>query len=272
LEFTCQYCFEEYDRPECVFGTLGVVNGRRARNTEWNCDCSWEHKYCSHEHYIASKSRRCVVCGESFLGGGAASSMCSPECSRKRLGQLRANNPEQNSAACDVCGKSFIKGNRQQKRCSVECRKKYQEEYKEERGRVNGASKSKTSATCKVCGEVFVKNCDNHKICSDACRKTLKEVTHFDVFKRDGFRCQYCGKIPADGVRLVVDHIYPTSLGGEGDYHNLITACEDCNGCKSNKLLPLQLTFEFWSASDGSFSYSAAKEYWERDANSRRNR
>ena len=50
----------------------------------------------------------------------------------------------------------------------------------------------------------------------------------FNVFKRDGFRCQYCGRAAPD-VILHVDHIVPVAAGGGNDELNLITACQDCN-------------------------------------------
>lgn len=35
----------------------------------------------------------------------------------------------------------------------------------------------------------------------------------FDVFQRDGFRCRYCGRTPADGVALEADHVIPRLQG-----------------------------------------------------------
>lgn len=56
----------------------------------------------------------------------------------------------------------------------------------------------------------------------------VPKKTRFEVFKRDGFRCGYCGKTPP-AVTLEVDHIEPVANGGEDDLYNLITACFDCN-------------------------------------------
>jgi hypothetical protein len=55
----------------------------------------------------------------------------------------------------------------------------------------------------------------------------------FEIFKRDGFTCQYCGRTPPDVV-LNCDHVTPVSKGGTDDQENLITACFDCNSGKSN--------------------------------------
>jgi len=67
-------------------------------------------------------------------------------------------------------------------------------------------------------------------------RKAISKKTRFEVFKRDSFKCQYCGKC-APEVVLNVDHIHPVSQGGEDDMMNYITACFDCNSGKSDRLL-----------------------------------
>ncbi|MCB2112324.1 MAG: HNH endonuclease [Parvularculaceae bacterium] len=64
-------------------------------------------------------------------------------------------------------------------------------------------------------------------------RSSLSKKLRFEVFKRDKFTCQYCGK-SAPNVVLHVDHIKPVSKDGTNDILNLITSCEACNGGKSN--------------------------------------
>src|SRR5690348_290732 len=59
-------------------------------------------------------------------------------------------------------------------------------------------------------------------------RTNLSKKLRFEVFKRDGFRCQYCGAAAPD-VLLVVDHVNPVAKGGKNNILNLITACEPCN-------------------------------------------
>lgn len=63
-------------------------------------------------------------------------------------------------------------------------------------------------------------------------RKQLSKRTRFEVFKRDSFKCQYCGASAPD-VLLDVDHIHPVSQGGDDGLLNLITACQDCNSGKA---------------------------------------
>ena len=74
-------------------------------------------------------------------------------------------------------------------------------------------------------------------------RKGLSKKIRFEVFKRDQFTCQYCGKKAPD-VILHVDHIQPVSKGGTNDLLNLITSCQDCNLGKSNNLLDENSTLE----------------------------
>ena len=56
----------------------------------------------------------------------------------------------------------------------------------------------------------------------------ITKKIRFEVFKRDNFKCQYCGK-EAPEVILEADHINPKSKGGTDDMLNLITSCFDCN-------------------------------------------
>lgn len=65
-------------------------------------------------------------------------------------------------------------------------------------------------------------------------RKTLTKKVRFEVFKRDSFKCQYCGAA-APEVLLEVDHITPVSKGGTNEILNLITSCFDCNRGKSSR-------------------------------------
>jgi hypothetical protein len=67
-------------------------------------------------------------------------------------------------------------------------------------------------------------------------RKGIPKRIRFEVYKRDSFTCQYCGRKAPD-VILEIDHINPVAAGGDGDIMNLVTACEDCNAGKSDKKL-----------------------------------
>lgn len=65
-------------------------------------------------------------------------------------------------------------------------------------------------------------------------RKPIPTRMRFEVLKRDGFKCRYCGCTPSDGAKLHVDHIVPVSKGGKDEMDNFRTACETCNIGKSD--------------------------------------
>jgi len=67
-------------------------------------------------------------------------------------------------------------------------------------------------------------------------RKNITKKIRFEVFKRDNFTCQYCGRKAPDAV-LNIEHITPISKGGTNDIINLLTACFDCNNGKRARLL-----------------------------------
>lgn len=92
----------------------------------------------------------------------------------------------------------------------------------------------------RACRQFFVllglhgKN--NMNVVLPAKRKAISKKTRFEVFKRDGFACQYCGAHPPS-VILHVDHIKPVALGGLNEFDNFVTACEPCNLGKAARSL-----------------------------------
>lgn len=55
-----------------------------------------------------------------------------------------------------------------------------------------------------------------------------------EIFRRDHFTCQYCGKTT---VILTVDHVQPKHLGGLHSWTNLVAACPACNHRKGGRTL-----------------------------------
>jgi 5-methylcytosine-specific restriction endonuclease McrA len=60
------------------------------------------------------------------------------------------------------------------------------------------------------------------------------------VFKRDHFKCHYCG---LDGLHrfenwliLTIDHVHPHARGGARSMDNLVTACQPCNLIKGRRV------------------------------------
>lgn len=68
-------------------------------------------------------------------------------------------------------------------------------------------------------------------------RKVSKR-TRFEVLKRDGFRCRYCGVTPERSL-LHVDHVIAIANGGSNAMENLATSCQPCNSGKSS--VPIDL-------------------------------
>lgn len=58
--------------------------------------------------------------------------------------------------------------------------------------------------------------------------KSLSSKLRFEIFKRDGFKCLYCGAHPP-GALLQVDHITAVAVGGTNDIDNLVTSYQPCN-------------------------------------------
>lgn len=57
--------------------------------------------------------------------------------------------------------------------------------------------------------------------------------TRFNLFLRDEFACQYCGR----SGDLTFDHVIPRSRGGRTEWDNVVAACTDCN-IRKGSLLP----------------------------------
>lgn len=55
-----------------------------------------------------------------------------------------------------------------------------------------------------------------------------------NVFKRDLFTCQYCGRRPGS-EDLTIDHVIPRSRGGKTTWDNCVLACIACNTRKANR-------------------------------------
>jgi len=65
---------------------------------------------------------------------------------------------------------------------------------------------------------------------------SISKSVRFEIFARDAFTCQYCGRRPPEVV-LECDHIHPQSKGGGDEIINLITSCYDCNRGKRAKVI-----------------------------------
>jgi len=57
-------------------------------------------------------------------------------------------------------------------------------------------------------------------------------LTRREVFVRDRFTCQYCGRQTKD---LTIDHVTPRHRGGPHSWDNLVSACRNCNHRKAGR-------------------------------------
>ena len=56
----------------------------------------------------------------------------------------------------------------------------------------------------------------------------ITKEARLKVFRRDGWRCHYCGH-RGDSRSLQVDYRRPEAQGGTDHMNNLVTACRSCN-------------------------------------------
>jgi len=58
------------------------------------------------------------------------------------------------------------------------------------------------------------------------------KLTRREVFTRDKYTCQYCGKQTRE---LTLDHVIPRHRGGKHTWENLVSACKACNHRKAGR-------------------------------------
>ena len=64
-------------------------------------------------------------------------------------------------------------------------------------------------------------------------RKSPK-FNRFNIFRRDGGKCQYCGRaFPKN--ELTIDHVIPRSHGGTSRWDNVVCSCGRCNRKKGGR-------------------------------------
>ena len=68
--------------------------------------------------------------------------------------------------------------------------------------------------------------------------KFPEQRVHFSrrtIYKRDNYKCQYCGCKPGTN-ELTIDHILPRSCGGTTTWENCVLACIGCNSQKADRV------------------------------------
>ncbi len=62
----------------------------------------------------------------------------------------------------------------------------------------------------------------------DRMPRTQVRFSRQNVYLRDGFTCQYCGKV-FPRAQLNLDHVVPRSQGGRTSWENVVCSCVRCN-------------------------------------------
>jgi len=163
---------------------------------------------------------------------------------------------------CEECGEQYTAKNSLEKYCSKKCKNTHHTNRTRERYELRYKSIQK----CKQCGAAFYgynKNAYCSIECADVAKRSEKPkrkatrlgvyyepVDPLKVFKRDGWKCQLCGKKLSMKDRgkgydnsPELDHIIPWGKGGEHSYRNTQLACRKCNGEKGDKELGQQRLF-----------------------------
>jgi 5-methylcytosine-specific restriction endonuclease McrA len=59
-----------------------------------------------------------------------------------------------------------------------------------------------------------------------------RKLTRLEIFNRDKYTCQYCGK---ESKQLTLDHVIPRYRGGVQTWENVVSACASCNRKKAGR-------------------------------------
>ena len=95
------------------------------------------------------------------------------------------------------------------------------------------------------------------------------QFSRTNVYRRDAFRCQYCGD-RFRGDDLTFDHVLPRSRGGETNWTNIVTSCRPCNRFKGDRtpdeadmpLLAQPKEPRWWPFSASSARFEEHPEEW----------
>jgi 5-methylcytosine-specific restriction endonuclease McrA len=62
--------------------------------------------------------------------------------------------------------------------------------------------------------------------------RAVRRLTRLEIFKRDHYTCQYCGK---ETRHLTLDHVMPRFRHGPHTWENIVSACSQCNRNKAGR-------------------------------------
>lgn len=203
--------------------------------------------------------KTCLVCGKEFCPTnkrGASPRFCSEKCKGRFYHPPKAK-PEPIAIRCEYCGREFTTKRKGQRYCNSGCA------YKAMHGR---PVKGRLNTVCIVCGKQYP-NPRRQSYC-DGCKKKqvrqqrrtwcsrrralkknvlVEKFNSIEIFIRDGWRCQICGKkvrptfTEYHDLYPNLDHIIPLSKGGTHTRDNCQCTCRKCNIAKRDKIGGQQL-------------------------------
>lgn len=206
----------------------------------------------------------CPVCEQRFTTGKFEKIYCSPKCEleskekeslyaqEKYLQKYSSKSKKKIMKVCPICENQFETTYSCKKYCSKECKNIANNQMRLDAYKKKKKSKKKKEQKiCKGCNKTFSTSRPYQKFCSRECRRKFansifgKPLIFWEIFNRDNFTCQYCGRNPTQhGVRLTIDHIKSQMDGGKTELDNLVTACIECNILKGSRPLRHEANFK----------------------------
>ena len=100
-------------------------------------------------------------------------------------------------------------------------------------------------------------------------KRNLIRFSRTNIFLRDQFTCQYCGR-KKNKIELTLDHVIPSVQGGPKTWENIVTACMLCNQKKGGRtpqeagmrLVNSPKQPEWLPSYQFKFSLKSAPEHW----------
>ena len=266
----CDYCEEifEYKIKRGRDPKYCSDRCKRKRNRELdknryikNCkECGQEfrtshknQKYCSIDcrDKDSWKNKRekikCKICGDQFLPNKSEQKYCSQQCGSEAAAKTMKENgtydsyteienspinkkysDEEMIVICENCGKEFRKSHydRDRKYCSRDC---FYDAIGIDKKEKSNLKQRKSDYHMRKRAKRF-----NVKV---------EEITPIEIFKRDNWACQICGKkvkkdkYYPDPMSPSIDHIIPLSKGGDHIKKNVQLTHLRCNIKKQDKVM-----------------------------------
>lgn len=206
----------------------------------------------------------CTECGTVFVALHSRHKTCSRKCLHERQKKYRPSRAVASKSLVDVirkcgcCKSEFTPRTYQQRYCCSKC--KVAVGLAARVDSYIGKRDSNKTCVCGECGTSFIQRDKRQITCSLKCSHKMysrigirvrrariagvytERFDPFEVFDRDGWRCQICGVSTPKSRRGTLhanapelDHIKPISKGGHHTKENTQCSCKACNMWKSDR-------------------------------------